>query len=156
MQFTACLSWQIFCCNRWIKLIAWLPDMLSFLTLSQWACHTLPVKCHITGPVRIKIDVWPHVDCVWWILWLNKSQINKALSCVQLMSIFGNLVYLEIKIVYLPSVSLGPFLLNYWWKTDLHTYKYLHPKSKIAGFRVFWRGQHVKVCPLGAPLGSNQ
>ena len=22
-------------------------------------------------------------------------------------------------------------------------YKYLHPISKIAGFRVFWRGQHV-------------
>ena len=30
--------------------------------------------CHIVCPIGLKLVLWPHVDCVWWILLSNKGQ----------------------------------------------------------------------------------
>ena len=55
-----------------------LPGWLCCTLLWEWGCGSIrpppPVKCHITGRIGIKFVVWPHVDCVWWILWSNKGQ----------------------------------------------------------------------------------
>ena len=39
--------------------------------------------CHIVCPIGLKFVLWPHVDCVWWILLSNKGQKGHIMCQIQ-------------------------------------------------------------------------